>query len=131
MLERGILEGYGPVDVSADASRHAADALIRDYPDHQWFEGVIGDFERPQGPAVRGTPPIDGVPGLDNRKPRVPCRRPSFLRLPIQKEMTGADSIPGRLRPREGRRMCSKRAYNDEAGSYGEVQSERAPGGEP
>ena len=53
MLERGLLEGYGPVDVSAEASRHAADTLIRDYPDLSGSKGVIGDFERPEGPAIR------------------------------------------------------------------------------
>ena len=55
MLERGLLEGYGPVDVSADASRHAADALILIYPDLR-VEGVIGDFEHPRDLPFAGRP---------------------------------------------------------------------------
>ena len=46
MREAGTLEGYAPLDVSPDASRRAADGLIRDYPSLR-VEGVIGDFERP------------------------------------------------------------------------------------
>jgi L-histidine N-alpha-methyltransferase len=46
MREAGTLEGYAPLDVSPDASRRAAESLIRDYPALR-VEGVIGDFERP------------------------------------------------------------------------------------
>jgi len=46
MRDAGTLEGYAPLDVSPDASRRAAAALIRDYPSLR-VEGVIGDFERP------------------------------------------------------------------------------------
>ncbi|MFQ5746714.1 MAG: L-histidine N(alpha)-methyltransferase [Gemmatimonadota bacterium] len=44
MRDAGLLRGYGPVDVSADASRRAAGALAEDYPELT-VEGVIGDFE--------------------------------------------------------------------------------------
>ena len=46
MRDAGTLRGYAPVDVSADASRRAAEALVREYPGLV-VEGVIGDFERP------------------------------------------------------------------------------------
>lgn len=42
----GLLHGYGPLEVSEDAVRAAAEALIADYPG-LLVEGVIGDFEHP------------------------------------------------------------------------------------
>ena len=47
MRARGILEGYGPVDVSAE--------LIRDYPE-LLVHGVIGDFEHPRDLPFAGRP---------------------------------------------------------------------------
>ncbi|MEE9207020.1 MAG: L-histidine N(alpha)-methyltransferase [Gemmatimonadota bacterium] len=44
--DAGLLHGYGPLEVSADAVRTAAEALIADYPG-LLVEGVIGDFEHP------------------------------------------------------------------------------------
>ncbi len=46
MRSVGLLESYGPVDVSEDASRRAAYSLLADYPELR-VEGVIGDFEHP------------------------------------------------------------------------------------
>ncbi|MDT8436509.1 MAG: L-histidine N(alpha)-methyltransferase, partial [Gemmatimonadota bacterium] len=46
LRDAGTLEGYAPIDVSADASRRAAEALIREYPGLR-VEGVIGDFVHP------------------------------------------------------------------------------------
>jgi len=46
MRDEGLLLGYGPVDVSADASRRAARVLVDAYPELR-VEGVIGDFEHP------------------------------------------------------------------------------------
>jgi L-histidine N-alpha-methyltransferase len=46
MRDAGTLKGYGSIDVSADASRRAAAALLEEYPDIR-VEAVIGDFEHP------------------------------------------------------------------------------------
>ena len=46
MRDADTLKGYGSIDVSADASRRAAAALLREYP-HIRIEAVIGDFEHP------------------------------------------------------------------------------------
>ncbi|MEN8145420.1 MAG: L-histidine N(alpha)-methyltransferase [Gemmatimonadota bacterium] len=46
LRDAGLLYGYGPLDVSEDAVRAAAEALIADYPGLV-VEGVIGDFEHP------------------------------------------------------------------------------------
>jgi len=112
MLERDLLEGYGPVDVSADASRHAADALILVYPDLK-VEGVIGDFEHPRDLPFAGRPRLMAFLGstignLDE------IQATKFLRS-IRAEMTDADRFligfdlfkdPAIL----------ERAYADEAG---------------
>jgi len=112
MLERGLLEGYGPVDVSAEASRHAADTLIRDYPDLV-VQGVIGDFERPRDLPFAGRPRMLAFLGstIGNLESE---QATAFLRS-IRTEMTGADTflIGFDLVKDVG---VLKRAYDDEAG---------------
>ena len=112
MLERGLLEGYGPVDVSADASRHAADALTRDYP-HIRVEGVIGDFERPRDLPFAGRPRLMAFLGstIGNLEP---AQATSFL-ASIRKEMTGADGFLVGFDLVKDVDVL-ERAYNDEAG---------------
>ncbi len=112
MLERGLLEGYGPVDVSAEASRHAADALTRDYP-HIRVEGVIGDFERPRDLPFAGRPRLMAFLGstIGNLEP---MQATTFL-ASIRKEMTGADRfLVGFDLVKDV--SVLERAYNDEAG---------------
>jgi len=46
MSERDLLEGYGPIDVSASALREAAHELVDRYPGLR-VVGIIGDFETP------------------------------------------------------------------------------------
>ena len=112
MVERGLLEGYGPVDVSAEASRHAADALIRDYPDIR-VEGVIGDFERPRDLPFAGRPRLMAFLGstIGNLEP---MQATSFL-TSVQKEMTGADGFLVGFDLVKDVDVL-ERAYNDEAG---------------
>lgn len=90
MLGLGLLEGYGPVDVSAEASRHAADTLIRDYPDLM-VQGVIGDFEHPRDLPFAGRPRLLAFLGstIGNLET---VQATAFLRS-IQAEMTGADGF--------------------------------------
>jgi dimethylhistidine N-methyltransferase len=112
MLERRLLEGYGPVDVSAEASRHAADALTRDYP-HIRVEGVIGDFERPRDLPFAGRPRLMAFLGstIGNLEPK---QATSFL-ASIREEMTGADRfLVGFDLVKDV--SVLERAYNDEAG---------------
>lgn len=112
MLERGLLEGYGPVDVSADASRHAADALILIYPDLR-VEGVIGDFEHPRDLPFPGRPRLMAFLGstignLDE------IQATKFLRS-IRAEMTDADRFLIGFDLVKGASIL-ERAYDDEAG---------------
>ena len=112
MLERDLLEGYGPVDVSADASRHAADALILVYPDLK-VEGVIGDFEHPRDLPFAGRPRLMALLGstignLDE------IQATKFLRS-IRAEMTDADRfLIGFDLVKDA--SILERAYDDEAG---------------
>ena len=112
MLERGLLEGYGPVDVSAEASRRAADTLIRDYPD-LLVQGVIGDFERPRDLPFVGRPRLLAFLGstIGNLETE---QATAFLRS-IRTEMTGADAflVGFDLVKDVG---VLRRAYDDEAG---------------
>ena len=112
MLERGLLEGYGPVDVSAEASRHAADTLIRDYPDIR-VEGVIGDFERPRDLPFPGRRRLMAFLGstIGNLEP---VQATAFL-TSIRKEMTAADAfLVGFDLVKDV--VLLERAYDDEAG---------------
>jgi dimethylhistidine N-methyltransferase len=90
MLDSGLLEGYGPVDVSADASRHAADALIRDYPNIR-VEGVIGDFERPRDLPFRGRPRL--LAFLGSTIGNLEAAQATAFLTSIRKEMTAADGF--------------------------------------
>ena len=112
MLERGLLEGYGPVDVSAEASRNAADALTRDYP-HIRVEGVIGDFERPRDLPFAGRPRLMAFLGstIGNLEP---THATSFL-TSIREEMTAADGFLVGFDLVKDIDVL-ERAYNDEAG---------------
>ncbi len=112
MLERGLLEGYGPVDVSADASRHAADALILIYPDLR-VEGVIGDFEHPRDLPFAGRPRLMAFLGstIGNLDA---LQATKFLRS-IRAEMTDADRfLIGFDLVKDA--SILERAYDDEAG---------------
>lgn len=53
----GLLEGFGPIDVSATALRESAVGLVSDYPDLR-IVGVVGDFRGPL------TIPFEGMPRL-------------------------------------------------------------------
>ena len=112
MRERGLLEGYGPVDVSVDASRRAAQALIRDYPD-MVVEGVIGDFERPRNLPFSGRPRLIAFLGstIGNLET---VQAQAFLEA-VRAEMTGADAfLIGFDLVKEANVL--ERAYNDAAG---------------
>jgi len=112
MLERGLLEGYGPVDVSAEASRHAADTLIRDYPDLV-VQGVIGDFERPRDLPFAGRPRL--LAFLGSTIGNLETEQATGFLTAIRTEMTGADAflIGFDLVKDVG---VLRRAYDDEAG---------------
>lgn len=112
MLERGLLEGYGSVDVSAEASRHAADALILVYPDLR-VEGVIGDFEHPRDLPFAGRPRLMAFLGstIGNLEE---IQATKFLRS-IRAEMTDADRfLIGFDLVKDA--SILERAYDDEAG---------------
>lgn len=112
MKSVGLLEGYGPVDVSVDASRRAADILIRQYP-ALVVEGVIGDFEHPRNLPFTGRPRLMAFLGstignLDEGKAT------EFLSS-VQTEMTGADGfLIGFDLVKEVATL--ERAYDDAAG---------------
>lgn len=112
MSEQGLLEGYGPVDVSADASRSAAAALVRDYPELR-VEGVIGDFERPGELPFAGRPRLLALLGstIGNLEARQAMK---FLRG-IRSEMESGDAfLIGFDLVKDVRTLL--RAYDDEAG---------------
>jgi L-histidine N-alpha-methyltransferase len=112
MSRRGLLDGYGPVDVSADASRQAANTLIRDYPEIM-VEGVIGDFERPRDLPFAGRPRLfvflgSTIGNLESAQATL------FLRS-IRGEMTAADAfLIGFDLVKDV--AILERAYNDDAG---------------
>jgi dimethylhistidine N-methyltransferase len=112
MSGRGLLEGYGPVDVSAAASRRAADALIEEYPTIR-VEGVIGDFERPRDLPFAGRPRLVAFLGstIGNFEA---AEADSFLRS-IRGEMTAADAFLIGFDLVKDVDVL-ERAYNDEAG---------------
>lgn len=112
MRERGWLEGYGPVDVSADASRRAADTLIREYPE-LIVNGLIGDFEQPGSLPFAGRPRLLAFLGstIGNFEQDRAVR---FLAT-IRSEMTDADAfLIGFDLVKEVQVL--ERAYNDDAG---------------
>ncbi len=112
MLERGLLEGYGSVDVSAEASRHAADSLIRDYPSIR-VEGVIGDFERPRDLPFAGRPRLMAF--LGSTIGNLEVQQATAFLISIRKEMTAADAfLVGFDLVKDVDVLES--AYNDEAG---------------
>lgn len=90
MRERDQLYGYGSLDVSAEASRRAANALIKDYPELK-VEGVIGDFERPRDLPFTGLPRLMAFLGstIGNLEAE---QATSFL-ASIRREMTRADAF--------------------------------------
>lgn len=112
MCREGILEGYGPLDVSVDASRRASEALVREYPDLR-VEGVVGDFERPHDLPFPGRRRLlaflGSTIGNFDRD-----RSVGFLRS-VATEMTPADGFLigfDLVKDRE----TLERAYNDAAG---------------
>lgn len=112
MCKQGILEGYGPLDVSVDASRRASEALVREYPDLR-VEGVVGDFERPHDLPFPGRRRLlaflGSTIGNFDRD-----RSVGFLRS-VATEMTPADGFLigfDLVKDRE----TLERAYNDAAG---------------
>ena len=112
LRDAGLLHGYGPLEVSEDAVRAAAEALIADYPG-LLVEGVIGDFEHPHElpfPRERRLLAFLGST-IGNFEPEVASE---FLR-----------SVAGRMSPGEGfligfdlvkDREMLEAAYNDAAG---------------
>jgi dimethylhistidine N-methyltransferase len=112
MRERGLLEGYGSVDVSAEASRRAARTLMREYPDIR-VEGVIGDFERPRDLPFPGRPRLLAFLGstIGNMEAAQATR---FLGS-IRREMTPADAFLVGFDLVKDVHLL-ERAYNDEAG---------------
>lgn len=112
MRSAGLLEGYGPVDVSEDASRRAAGVLLASYPELR-VEGVIGDFEHPHDLPFPGRRRLLAFLGstIGNLTPEEGAE---FLRA-VASEMSPADAFligfdlvkdPAVL----------ERAYNDAAG---------------
>lgn len=112
MRSHGLLYGYGPLDVSADASRRASEALALEYPELQ-VEGVIGDFERPHDLPFPGRRRLLAFLGstIGNFDPD---RAETFLRS-VANEMTPADGFLigfDLVKDRE----TLEQAYNDSAG---------------
>ena len=112
MRSEGLLHGYGPLDVSADASRRASEGLALEYPELQ-IEGVIGDFERPHDLPFPGRRRLLAFLGstIGNFDPDRSVR---FLRS-VAREMTPADGFMigfDLVKDRE----TLERAYNDSAG---------------
>jgi L-histidine N-alpha-methyltransferase len=112
MRAAGVLRGYGPVDVSEDASRRAADSLLRDYPELR-VEGVIGDFEHPRDLPFPGTRRLLAFLGSTIGNLEEP-EAVSFLSS-VAAEMTPADGFLigfDLVKDRETLEL----AYNDAAG---------------
>jgi L-histidine N-alpha-methyltransferase len=112
MKARGLLEGYGPVDVSIDASRRAADALIHLYPELV-VEGVIGDFEHPRNLPFAGRPRLLAFLGstIGNLEEG---NATEFLGA-VRDEMTDADGVLIGFDLVKDVALVEK-AYNDDAG---------------
>lgn len=112
MRSQGLLFGYGPLDVSADASRRASEALALEYPNLQ-VEGVIGDFERPHDLPFPGRRRLLAFLGstIGNFDPD---QATTFLRS-VAHEMTPADGfLIGFDLVKD--RATLEQAYNDSAG---------------
>jgi len=112
MRDAGLLAGYAPVDVSAEASRRAAEALVREYPGLR-VEGVIGDFERPHALPFQGQRRLFAFLGstIGNFEPEGAV---AFLRA-VAEEMTPEDAfLIGFDLVKE--RETLERAYDDSAG---------------
>ncbi len=112
MRDEGLLHGYGPLDVSADASRRASEALALEYPELR-VEGVIGDFERPHDLPFPGRRRLLIFLGstIGNF---TPDRSVTFLRS-VAREMTPADGFMIGFDLVKDRATLG-RAYNDSAG---------------
>ncbi len=112
MRDEGLLHGYGPLDVSADASRRASEALALEYPELR-VEGVIGDFERPHDLPFPGRRRLLAFLGstIGNF---TPDRSVTFLRS-VAREMTPADGFMIGFDLVKDRATL-ERAYNDSAG---------------
>ena len=112
MRDEGLLHGYGPLDVSADASRRASEALALEYPELR-VEGVIGDFERPHDLPFPGRRRLLIFLGstIGNF---TPDRSVTFLRS-VAREMTPADGFMIGFDLVKDRATL-ERAYNDSAG---------------
>jgi len=112
MRDEGLLYGYGPLDVSADASRRASEALALEYSGLQ-VEGVIGDFERPHNLPFPGRRRLLAFLGstIGNFDPH---RSISFLRN-VAREMTPADGFMIGFDLVKDRQTLEL-AYNDSAG---------------
>ncbi len=112
MRTEGLLYGYGPLDVSADASRRASEALALEYPELQ-VEGVIGDFERPHDLPFPGRRRLLAFLGstIGNFDPD---RAVMFLRS-VAREMTPADGFMIGFDLVKDRETLES-AYNDSAG---------------
>lgn len=112
MQARGLLEGYGPVDVSADASRHAAGTLIRDYPE-LLVQGVIGDFEHPRDLPFAGRPRLIAL--LGSTIGNLEAGQAAGFLSAVRSEMTRADGfVIGFDLVKDA--AVLERAYNDSAG---------------
>jgi len=112
MRGAGSLAGYAPVDVSADASRRAAAALVREYPGLR-VEGVIGDFARPHALPFPGQRRLFAFLGstIGNFEPGEAA---TFLRA-VADEMTGDDAFLVGFDLVKDRETL-ERAYDDAAG---------------
>ncbi len=112
MRAHGLLHGYGPLDVSADASRRASEALVLEYPGLH-VEGVIGDFERPHDLPFPGRRRLLAFLGstIGNFAPDSAV---TFLRS-VALEMTPVDGFIIGFDLVKDRDML-ERAYNDSAG---------------
>jgi L-histidine N-alpha-methyltransferase len=112
MRARNLLEGYGPVDVSADASRRAADALIRDYPELR-VEGVIGDFEHPRNLPFAGRQRM--LAFLGSTIGNLESDQAAEFLAAVRNEMTDGDGfLIGFDLVKDAATL--ERAYNDSAG---------------
>lgn len=112
MRAEGTLEGYAPIEVSADASRRAAEALIREYPGLR-VEGVIGDFEHPHDLPFAGHRRLFAFLGstIGNFEP---AEAVGFLRS-VADEMDQGDALLIGFDLVKDRGTL-ERAYNDSAG---------------
>lgn len=112
MRTAGLLQGYGPVDVSEEASRRAAAELLAAYPELR-VEGVIGDFEHPRDLPFPGRRRLLAFLGstIGNLEPG---EGTEFLRA-VAAEMSPADAFLIGFDLVKDRAVL-ERAYNDAAG---------------